>query len=44
MRDVLLLAILMLAGLGLRGDPAEKNWAPTPSGSRRAMAPGAVPA
>ena len=30
MRNVLLLAILMLAGLGLRGDPADKNWAADP--------------
>ena len=30
MRNVLLLAILTLAGLGLRGDPADKNWAADP--------------
>ena len=30
MRNVVLLAILMLAGLGLRGDPADKNWAADP--------------
>jgi predicted TIM-barrel fold metal-dependent hydrolase len=30
MRNLPLLAILMLAGLGLRGDPAEKNWAADP--------------
>jgi len=30
MRNVLLLAIVMLAGLGLRGDPADKNWAADP--------------
>jgi uncharacterized protein len=30
MRNVLLLAILMLAGLGLRGDPADRNWAADP--------------
>ena len=30
MRNGLLLAILMLAGLGLRGDPGEKDWAADP--------------
>jgi predicted TIM-barrel fold metal-dependent hydrolase len=30
MRNATLLAIVMLAGLGLRGDPAEKNWAADP--------------
>ena len=30
MRNVLLLAILMVGGLVLRGDPAEKNWAADP--------------
>ena len=30
MRNVVLLAILMLAGLGLRGDLADKNWAADP--------------
>jgi uncharacterized protein len=30
MRNVVLLTILMLAGLGLRGDPADKNWAADP--------------
>src|SRR5258708_11709433 len=30
MRNVVLLAILMLADLGLRGDPADKNWAADP--------------
>jgi predicted TIM-barrel fold metal-dependent hydrolase len=32
MRNVVLLTILMLAGLGLRGDPADKNWAADPEG------------
>jgi hypothetical protein len=30
MRKVVLLAILMLAGLALRGDPADRNWAADP--------------
>ena len=30
MRNVLLLCMLMLAGVGLRGDPAEKNWSSDP--------------
>jgi len=30
MRNVLAICILMAAGLGLRGDPAEKNWASDP--------------
>ena len=29
-RNAALLAMLMLAGIGLRGDPAEKNWAADP--------------
>ena len=44
MRNVVLLTILTLAGLGFRDDPADNNWAADPSGSGRVMAPGAAPA